>query len=175
MDSLAVIRQQVRSVVDPMFLRLMNRLYDHPNASQLRDSVIPTTTVVRIVQQYLQSETAFSDLSFVLGEPMNLGSCVRLGTDQKIYLALSANASHAGTCIGLLKAIDGTQGIVCSFGRLSLPSVWTSLTPNQFVYVSPTGGIQQTLPTIGFIQRIGIAINASSVLVYPFDTPFLLS
>lgn len=175
MDSLAIIRQQIRSVVDPMFLRLMQRLYDHPNSTYLRESVVPPAAIVRVVQQYIQTEGATAEMSFPLGESMSEGTCVRLGNDQKLYRSLSTEVTHAGKCIGLLKQIDGENGIVCMFGRLSLPSVWTSLPQSSFLFVSPTGSVQPTVPATGFVQRIGVALSPSSVFVYPLDTSIVLA
>lgn len=175
MDSLSLIRQQIRLVVDPMLLRLMNRLYDSPNATHLRDSVIPPPAVIRIAEQYFQTESPLADVSLALGESIALGDCVYIGSDQKVYRVLASQPSHAGKCVGLLKAINNAQGVICLFGRISLPSVWTSLTAGHPVYVSETGAIQQTIPSTGFIQQVGIALSASAVFVSPFYTPILRS
>lgn len=168
MDSLSFIRQQVRAVVDPMLLRLINRLYDSPNATYLRDSVIPPPAVTRIAEQYFHTSSPVADISLTLGESISVGKCVYIGSDQKLYQVSSSNTAHASMCVGILKAISGTQGTVCLLGRLSMPSVWTSLTPGNPVYISTTGSIQQSTPSTGFIQRVGTAIDSSSVFVAPF-------
>lgn len=175
MDSISYIRQQIRSVVDPMFLRLLQRLYDHPNATYVRDDVVPPTAITPVVQQYLETRGAVIEVSFPLGESISEGSCVRLDSDQKLYVARTTVPAHAGTCIGVLKAIDGTRGIVCCLGQLSLPSVWTSLPPASFLFVSATGAVQPTVPTTGFIQRVGVATSTSSAFIYPFDSTILLA
>lgn len=175
MDSISYIRQQIRSVVDPMFLRLLQRLYDHPNATYVRDDVVPPTAITPVIQQYLETRGNILEITFPLGESMNIGSCVRLGADQKIYVAQTTVQEHAGTCIGILTRIDGTQGIVCCFGNVALPSVWTSLPPASFLFVSATGAVQPTVPTTGFIQRVGIATSVSSAFIYPLDKAIVLT
>lgn len=174
MDMISIVRQQIRSVVDPMFLRLIQRLYGHPNATQLRDDVIPTTAITTAVHQMFQTDVSFVELSLPLGETLSVGDCVYVGADQSLYRVSASNTAHAGLFIGVVKALTTTQGTVCVFGRLSLPSVWSSFNPASFVYLSQTGSVTQTPPTVGFRQRVGIALASSSVFVFPFDHPTLL-
>jgi hypothetical protein len=67
-------------------------------------------------------------------------------------------------CIGFTKisAILGANVNVISTGELN---GFTGLTVNEPVYVSTTGNYTQVLPTSGYIQKVGIPINSTTILV----------
>ncbi|RMD73194.1 MAG: DUF2190 family protein [Chloroflexi bacterium] len=165
-----IIRQQVRIVVDPMFLTLRLRLFGQANTNVLQPSVLPPAGVVTIVNDAVQQGSISLptlNVSYVAGEPIAAGKCVRVGSDQKLYLVNSSVPTHAKTCVGIAvdSASAGQECRVRISGLLSLPTVWSFSTVGVPVFIQANGSVAPTLPSTGFVQQVGIVVQSHSILI----------
>lgn len=82
-----------------------------------------------------------------------------------IMAANAANASHAGRIVGILTAAGtaGETGTVKTSGAINNPA-W-NLTAGSIYYLGSGGEITATAPTVGFVQKIGVAQDATTLFV----------
>lgn len=85
--------------------------------------------------------------------------------EDEIRPANGENATHAGYVVGmaLQTALEGAQCKVQTSGEIVNPA-WI-LSPGAIYYVSTGGTISLTPPTSGFVQKIGLAKNATTLVI----------
>lgn len=114
------------------------------------------------------------DISYLVGTGGVLkGSVVFLTPSANIMLANSNNSSHADRIVGLSlsNADENSTSLVRFTGNISNES-W-SLTAGSIYYLGYGGSLTTTIPVIGFIQKIGLAINPTT-LILQIGNPKLL-
>lgn len=90
---------------------------------------------------------------------------VRLDASALMELAESTDVSHASNVLGVTvgAVTSGQPGQVQTYGEMSDPSF--SFTPTATLFFDSTGLITETPPTSGFSQRIGFAVNATTIFI----------
>jgi hypothetical protein len=85
--------------------------------------------------------------------------------NDEIRPANGENATHAGyvTGMALQTALEGVQCKVQTSGEITNPA-W-SLTPGAIYFVALGGTISATPPVVGFVQKIGLAKNATTLVI----------
>lgn len=100
-------------------------------------------------------------------------SVLYLSGSNTAMTATSSNITHCNRVIGISTqdGLEGQQIKVKYNGEINNP-LW-NLTPGTNYYLGPGGNIVDTAPSSGFIQQIGIAKNATT-LVIKLGTPIKL-
>jgi Major tropism determinant N-terminal domain len=78
--------------------------------------------------------------------------------------ASNQTLSHQGKVVGVTSSSAGI-GTLATIYSSGLLSGFTSLTVNAPVFLSTNGILTQTVPTTGFLQKIGIAISQTEVII----------
>ena len=125
------------------------------------ETVVPS--IIVSAQQGPPGVSASTSTIVTAGEALSGGTPIVL-VGGKAYKATNTAIEQANKVIGITSssiALDQTGIIIC-YGELN---GFSGLTPDAPVYVSSTGTVVSTLPTSGYIQQIGIALNATTILV----------
>ncbi|MDD2885282.1 MAG: hypothetical protein PHT48_09590 [Dechloromonas sp.] len=104
-----------------------------------------------------------SYLQLEAGENLGGQRAVIVSAGTAVY-ADNTNLNHANKAVGITAAAfnTGVTGNVQSGGELTGLS---GLTAGMPIYLSTSGTLTQTTPTGGFIQQLGIAVSATSMLI----------
>lgn len=122
----------------------------------------PTTVITSIGLPGMQGQQGESGGTIQLIAGINLGGN-RVVTGNSTY-ADNTELSTIGRAIGVTQgaAVAGDPVGVVLLGELD---GFFGLTVNEPVYLSVSGTTTQTLPTSGYIQRIGVAISTTKILL----------
>jgi hypothetical protein len=104
---------------------------------------------------------------YVAGENLTKGDVIWVHTDGKAYKASSSNVNIMNKVVGFSKedATAGNNVLIEGSGSLTV-TAW-SLLPGESYFLSINGGISLYPPdlTSVFIQRVGVAINSTTIEV----------
>ncbi|MGZ8236344.1 MAG: hypothetical protein ACXWTY_00540 [Methylobacter sp.] len=87
----------------------------------------------------------------------------RVVTAAAVY-ADSADITTAGNAIGIT-AGAASQGSLVDIATTSELDGFFGLTADQPVYLSVSGTVTQIIPTSGYLQRVGVAISTTKLLI----------
>lgn len=117
------------------------------------------------IQQWLNSLNGVSVISIV--------AAVAIGSNRVILssgnYADNTNISEIGLVVGISKSAVNIGELVSVVYSGELNG-FTGLIVNQSVYVSVNGTLTQTIPTSGYIQKLGVATSSSTILIH-IDPP----
>jgi hypothetical protein len=132
----------------------------NPNVSTVNLST-PITSIISIGTQGPPGTSA--PITIVAGIDLGGHRGVILNNGTGIY-ADSSDLSHAGKLVGITSGAitSGSSGVIITAGELD---GFSGLTPNAKVYLQPNGVISSTFPSSGFVQQVGIAENATKILI----------
>lgn len=133
-------------------------LADNPTALVLADKSPPITVLAGVQGPKGVSGSS----SFQLTAGANLGGN-RVVTGAAAY-ADNTDLTSIGRAIGVTQgaAVEGDSVSIAATGELD---GFSGLTVNQPVYLSVNGTITQTLPVVGYIQRVGVAISGTKISI----------
>lgn len=106
-------------------------------------------------------------LAAIAGEALGGHRAVVLDAAGQAFYADRLTPSHFGRLAGITTgaAVLGASVTLAMSGVVIEPS-W-SWTPNAPVFLGSTGLLTQTLPIGGFLQVVGMALNATTLFVNP--------
>ncbi len=111
-------------------------------------------------------------VTLVAGEALG-GQRAVISSSGQLFYADKDNPAHLGRVVGITigaaSALDTVP--IQLFGELS---GFSGLTPDAPIYLSNNGVLTQTVPTTGFLQKVGVAIT-STVAVIKFNPPIQLT
>lgn len=90
---------------------------------------------------------------------------VYIDSEDTLKAANSNNSSHCGRVVGITTetAIEGEEINIRAIGKIT-NTLW-DLTPGVAYYLSTGGEISTDIPLTGFFQRIGRALNSTTLIV----------
>ena len=123
------------------------------NASPVNQNTLIGTVIKALTENLAQTEVVFTDDVPAYYPVTSTG-----------VAASSNDPSHVGRVIGVIteNAVAGRSQIVIMSGMVVNPA-W-SFTPGTPVYLNGNT-LSNTAPTIGFVQRIGVATSANTLIV----------
>lgn len=114
-----------------------------------------------LVTQVGETTKLYSE--YECGMPIPAFSVVIIGSDGKIYLADNNDLTHVSKIIG----ISRTSGLIGDTIKVQtnglLTSVNQNLIPNTSYFLGTTPGSLSTIPSTGFIQRLGVAKSSNEL------------
>jgi len=156
--------------VEPVAFSFVCTLHDTTNDSCLMNdyvNIYSNTYTGRQGNPVSISGTSVSGpISHILSGTTITGlTVVRVHTDWKMYPQNSSNASLSGYTIGIaLESSSGANETINFITSGILANSGWSWTRGEVFYTS-TGVLTQTTPTSGFVQSIGFAYSATSIIV----------
>lgn len=105
-------------------------------------------------------------LTLTAAQAIDAGRVIRADSAGKGDYAVAGTAAHAGTVVGIstAAAVSGATLTVRRIGPMTNAG-WTFATLGAPVFLTGTGQVSQTPPTAGFVQRVGVALSATSMAV----------
>lgn len=137
------------------------------------DSFVSTPASLYI--QQVLSEVKVELEGVTAARPLSSNRMVMVTETGKVDYADSSVVSHAGKVVGLI-----TQGAVTNGTVQIIPlgvvmdSQWTWDPTKPDLYLGTEGRLTQTLPTSGFINRVGTVCTSTIVLI-KVETPIITS
>jgi hypothetical protein len=115
-----------------------------------------------IIREIVGDSTKTIDDQYIAGENLS-GHRIAYLKDGKVWLADKADKTNAGRIIGMTlgAVIEGDIVTVRKIGKISNPG-W-GLTPNTLYFLHSNGEISASIPTSGFVQNIGAAIDQDTL------------
>ena len=125
------------------------------------ETVVPS--IIVSAEQGPPGISASTSTTVTAGENLSGGTPVVL-VNGKAYKAINTAVNQANKIIGVTTGsiLANNSGLVTCYGELG---GFAGLTPESPIYVSEIGTLVSTLPTSGYIQQIGIALTATTILI----------
>ena len=105
----------------------------------------------------LITKIAGADLSALRG--------VRADADGKAVYCDAADAADADSAIGITQTAAAAGGAVTVVANGRMTDANWDWTPGRPVFLGSNGALTQTAPTTGFVQQLGVADSAISMIV----------
>lgn len=123
------------------------------NANPTNQNTLLGTVIKALTENLAQTEVVFTDDVPAYYAVTSTG-----------VAASSNDPAHVGRVIGIIteNAENGKSQIVITAGMISNPA-W-SFTPGSPVYLNGNT-LSNTAPSVGFVQRIGVATSANTLIV----------
>lgn len=171
-DLIRVIRNEVRSTVDPMFLKDRVDLYGSPYSGQIKTSLIPTQVIAGAVADGIQDAANGAAFIPVFTQYAAGPSGIAAGkavvyNGSHLELADSTNISHFGRVVGVTtdSAGAGDQARVQTYGVLERDFLSLASTVG-YVFVGTSGSLAAVpFGSSAFIKVIGISLAANKLLL----------
>jgi hypothetical protein len=176
-ETIALIRDQVRSTVDPMFLKIRAELFGSTFGKTIKDSLISSTVIASAVEEGVEQAAGSGyAVSYTAGSGGIQEGKVVYFDGSVVHHADSTTIGHAGKVVGVSTSAAGPGDpvYVQMYGALDLPSS-LSLTPASPLLLGLNGAPVSSLPgSAVFAQYVGIALSTTKMFVYVTPEVYIL-
>lgn len=180
-EAIALIRDQVRSTVDPMFLKIRAELFGSTFNNTIKDSLVPTSVIVNAIQNGIQQATGGGSItpqsiSYTAGASGVQEGKVVYFDGAVVNHADSSVLEHAGKVVGVasVAAGPGDPVYIQMYGVLDLPNS-LGFTPASPLILGLNGSSVSSLPGSSvFAQYVGIALSTTKMFVYVTPEVYIL-
>lgn len=172
-EQIALIRDQVRTTVDPMLIRLRQELFGSTFNGSIRESLIPRKVINDAVEQGIEEGSSGLGLVPTYTVYTAGGAGVQLGKvvyfdGSAVHHASANDIGHTGKVVGVAVEAGGPGSPVKiqTYGSFNFTGFVTFSAAPATMLVGNTGNIVAT-PAAGsvFIQTIGISLTSVKLFI----------